>query len=521
MIIAPLSGFIAFQTVSQTRRGTNKYWVRAMDLMPPLTRSSVSTPRIGCPSDASSSDYPSPSLFGNNHSMASSCESDPPCSTASAQGSDAPSPHLESVPHSEWGPASVLHPALTSASMDNVLSPDYDTIASYDNTHLHTTSSSQGFYSARGQASPAAAALSTSRSPVSSLARLSMQFPPLAVSSPGTPRLKAEDLGSDYGHGLETSQYPSPILASAPYPPGLNSALPPLAPPTPGGPPLSNSAYADAPWARSEQYLVESDQVYTSAYGFQSPAMLPARPALQRTRSGSHERRRGRPQRKLTTKEEANFQCEFKGCGQLFSRKYNYKAHKETHDEKREYPFPCTVEDCTKKFVRKTDLQRHNQSVHMKERNHVCDYCGRPFARRDTLKRLAATLSLGRNPTHQGANGQLSLDTRRTAARKGLILEPWTFGQTVTIRGAFASCLVSRNLGCLHWRPVVTQQSRHCENEKSLRQTRSSIDDVRPRGASGQYRLDGWPIWLLRRVCTFYVFFCSLLVFQKRRDRNH
>jgi uncharacterized Zn-finger protein len=94
-----------------------------------------------------------------------------------------------------------------------------------------------------------------------------------------------------------------------------------------------------------------------------------------------------RAPRRLTTKEEANFQCEIKGCGKLFSRSYNFKAHMETHDEKREYPFPCNVLDCSKKFVRKTDLQRHHQSVHLKERTHKCDFCTRMFARKDTLRR--------------------------------------------------------------------------------------------------------------------------------------
>ncbi|EWZ78578.1 hypothetical protein FOWG_17185 [Fusarium oxysporum f. sp. lycopersici MN25] len=65
------------------------------------------------------------------------------------------------------------------------------------------------------------------------------------------------------------------------------------------------------------------------------------------------------------------------------NRSYNYKSHLEIHDEKREYPFPCTVDGCTKK----TDLQRHHQSVHMKERNHKCDYCGLLIARKGTLRR--------------------------------------------------------------------------------------------------------------------------------------
>ncbi|KAI9055989.1 hypothetical protein LZ554_000923 [Drepanopeziza brunnea f. sp. 'monogermtubi'] len=96
---------------------------------------------------------------------------------------------------------------------------------------------------------------------------------------------------------------------------------------------------------------------------------------------------RARQPRKLTTKEDANFQCNFKGCGKLFGRSYNFKAHMETHDAGREYPFPCTMKECNRKFVRKTDLQRHQQSVHMKQRNHKCDYCSRFFARKDTLRR--------------------------------------------------------------------------------------------------------------------------------------
>ncbi|KKY30444.1 hypothetical protein UCDDA912_g09623 [Diaporthe ampelina] len=104
-------------------------------------------------------------------------------------------------------------------------------------------------------------------------------------------------------------------------------------------------------------------------------------------RSGPIGSRSKRKPRKLTTKDEANFQCDVKGCGKLFSRSYNFKAHMEIHDEKREYHFPCQIDACTKKFVRKTDLQRHHQSVHVKERNHKCDYCARLFARKDTLRR--------------------------------------------------------------------------------------------------------------------------------------
>lgn len=101
---------------------------------------------------------------------------------------------------------------------------------------------------------------------------------------------------------------------------------------------------------------------------------------------------RTRTPRKMTTRDEANYQCKAKGCGKLFSRSYNFKAHMETHDSSRVYPFPCPLPDCNKKFVRKTDLQRHHQSVHMKERNFRCDFCSRYFARKDTLRRYVKAL---------------------------------------------------------------------------------------------------------------------------------
>ncbi|TAQ83058.1 hypothetical protein B7494_g8618 [Chlorociboria aeruginascens] len=110
-------------------------------------------------------------------------------------------------------------------------------------------------------------------------------------------------------------------------------------------------------------------------------------PPPHEPRRASHAVARTRQPRKLTTREDANFQCHVKGCGKLFGRSYNFKAHMETHDASRDYPFPCPREDCNKKFVRKTDLQRHDQSVHMKIRNHRCDYCNRHFARKDTLRR--------------------------------------------------------------------------------------------------------------------------------------
>lgn len=101
-----------------------------------------------------------------------------------------------------------------------------------------------------------------------------------------------------------------------------------------------------------------------------------------RTTSGQEKR-----PRIVSTRADGNYECTVEGCGKLFNRSYNYRAHMETHDADRVHPFVCAVPDCTKRFRRKTDLQRHHQSVHIKEKSHQCEYCGRFFSRKDTLGR--------------------------------------------------------------------------------------------------------------------------------------
>jgi hypothetical protein len=106
--------------------------------------------------------------------------------------------------------------------------------------------------------------------------------------------------------------------------------------------------------------------------------------SLQARRSLTGIPRTKTPQR-LTAKEDANFQCHVEGCGTLFSRSYDFKAHLEMHDETHEHPFPCGVKDCDKKFDRQTDLERH-QTVHKVQRNR-CEHCSQAFAKEETLKR--------------------------------------------------------------------------------------------------------------------------------------
>lgn len=89
--------------------------------------------------------------------------------------------------------------------------------------------------------------------------------------------------------------------------------------------------------------------------------------------------------RSATTKANANYECH--QCGKLFQRSYNHKAHMETHDPERPHPNVCQTKSCGRAFVRRTDLVRHEQSVHVKARNHRCKACDASFARKDTLRR--------------------------------------------------------------------------------------------------------------------------------------
>jgi len=348
-----------------------------MDLTPPLTRSPASTPKTYCPSETSSSDYPSPGLVEQHYRISSIYESDAPCSMAPENSL----PPLDGLTQGEWNPAAALHPSLTTASMSSVLSAEYDHFAAYGGSV--PGSYPHDMYGSNPHTPPQNMAVS--RSPGPSLRRSSLAYPHVqAASNPTTPRIKAET-PSEYDH-TEGSQYPSPRITNAPYATSMGS-YPPL--PSLGQPAMqTSSGYpSEGPvtaWTKPDEYPMEQDRFYLTA-GSQSPAAVFGQQEARRPgRIGSRSKR---APRKLTTKEEANFQCDVEGCGKLFSRSYNFKAHMETHDDKREYHFPCQVEACTKKFVRKTDLQRHHQSVHVKERNHKCDYCARMFARKDTLRR--------------------------------------------------------------------------------------------------------------------------------------
>lgn len=216
--------------------------------------------------------------------------------------------------------------------------------------------------------------------------------PSTTLSRSPAPSLDAVSSGDSLSAG------PRPSFG---YPQDPSASAVKLEDPSPYSPSLQGGSYS-VPVPVSHPYLHHGYPVNeaVSAWPKQEferasvcPASLPVlSSSVARTNECSTARTAPKSQtrrsaRRHTTREEANFQCQVVGCGKFFSRSYNFKSHMETHDEKRHYPFPCLVNDCSKKFVRKTDLQRHHQSVHIKERNHRCDYCGRMFARKDTLQR--------------------------------------------------------------------------------------------------------------------------------------
>lgn len=349
-----------------------------MDLTPPsfntspaspeqtYTRSPQCDPNSCCPPDSAAS-YPSPTLLEFQYRAASPY----PSSIPEALLGDSSLPSLESMIHATWGPApdamtAASPPASVSSAAANLVSAEYDPFAAYDHCLPQSYASNDSYQASSNVAvlprTPPPSTGTCARTPTPVTTREPFSY----AQDPETQRIKNEGHGT-YSPALEHANYSAAASMHAAY--------------HGDGFPANPQTYVvDNPtqgWTKQE---FEAAQLYTIP-----PAHQASMPHTNRRATGGTRPRR--TSRKHTTREEANFQCEVKGCGKFFSRSYNFKSHMETHDDKREYPFPCPIKDCTKRFVRKTDLQRHHQSVHMKERNHRCDYCTRLFARKDTLRR--------------------------------------------------------------------------------------------------------------------------------------
>ncbi|KAL3421945.1 epithelial zinc-finger EZF protein [Phlyctema vagabunda] len=327
-------------------------------------------------------EYPSPALSSSRYNRSSeslqglglySCQ----MSNTSTMD-DAAVPQLQSSSAASWQASSIQQRATPPTATTNIHAADYNPFGP-----LHPSVSASYSHDIYGAAtaevpvlpaSPLHSGTPSQRSSFSSAPASDIYSQAGSLRAP-TPRIKMEDF-TEYPPGEPSMHYGSPpssygLLPTHTFPGTLEATYFPEQP---------GLAWPKVEYSTGDMSSSYSNQGYESRSGNEGPGS-------SQVRRGSSTAARTRQPRKLTTKEEANFQCEVKGCGKLFGRSYNYKAHMETHDASREYPFPCLVKDCTKKFVRKTDLQRHHQSVHMKQRNHRCDYCSRFFARKDTLRR--------------------------------------------------------------------------------------------------------------------------------------
>lgn len=355
-----------------------------------MTRSPASTSKADYCSEADSADRPSASPLEHHCKIVVACHQSRSCSRVASR-MDTSTLRLAPSTQPQESLGSVLHPALSTSPMVNVLAIEFDDLASFNS--LVPMAYHDDGYVINGQRSPIPASPGT-QSPVLTSVRVPSSYPAFSSPNAAVPRSRAGDI-LEHALGAQDSPYTSSGPPSIPLPTSLG--------PKQSAPPqrlLSDPSYAidnvkvetATSWSSPRKYAAGREQLYLEA-GSRIQAQLQAR---QEAQDLLHKQGPGlakRAPRRLTTKEEANFQCDVTGCGKFFSRSYNFKAHVETHREKREYPFPCRVDDCGKKFVRKTDLQRHHQSVHMKERKHGCECCGRKFARKDTLKRSASTKS--------------------------------------------------------------------------------------------------------------------------------
>ncbi|PNY29454.1 Transcription factor Sp5 [Tolypocladium capitatum] len=401
-----------------------------MDLTPPsmipsptlsqqtLSRSPTCGFDSGCPLEAAAASYPSPRLFDLHYDPPSPYRSFDLLADRRNAKKALPPPATMADPgwrYLDTAPAAFA--AISSSSGPNMLSTDYDPFADYEPGLSPVQYAPGGGYLA------ASGNCTATRTPSHAA-----HVDPASTNSTGIrtffgygPHHMAQavkmDMGSLCGPSLDTPPYPIAGGLQAHYAPSVSSFQ--IA---------STQFVAEGPVSSWKRRGCDISHPPASR---QSPCGMPATPSAT-TRSASLTRSR-RGSRKHTTKEDANFQCSVEGCGKFFSRSYNFRSHMETHDEQREYPFPCFVNDCNKKFVRKTDLQRHHQSVHKKERNHRCDFCGRLFARKDTLRRHVedgcskrfdiGTLDLrSENHNHNGMDpadrvGRSGLDQAASTAR--------------------------------------------------------------------------------------------------------
>lgn len=156
------------------------------------------------------------------------------------------------------------------------------------------------------------------------------------------------------------------------------SSLGPMQPSPSGSGTVGRSSGGGASRRRSSHASASSSTSSLAALGLSSSNLV--NPPVQnvttsKTQAASASRR----------KNDASFVCPVQGCGSQFTRQFNLRSHLRSHADER--PFKCPAPGCDKAFARAHDAKRHHETLHLSVKKHVCEWCGKSFARLDALHR--------------------------------------------------------------------------------------------------------------------------------------